>query len=173
MIHDRHEEFLPEEMNLFPSPSIPPKGAFSITSPSSSMPDFMEPPMEAYLRNGVPQEPVDKATQKVLQAIIREHSPTKGVPPSSPLLSRSSKRVDQDFRLEGGGHIMYPQHNKQSPKRAMKKLEPRSLKSPSSKSKKTYRNALFLPKSKEPTGFCSSSHRFGPKAAYEPPETKD
>ena len=68
---------------------------------------------------------------------------------------------------------MYPQHNKQSPKRAMKKLEPRSLKSPSSKSKKTYRNALFLPKSKEPTGFCSSSHRFGPKAAYEPPETKD
>ena len=30
-----------------------------------------------------------------------------------------------------------------------------------------------MPKSKEPTGFCSSSHRFGPKAAYEPPETKD
>ena len=32
---------------------------------------------------------------------------------------------------------------------------------------------FFLPKSKEPKGFFSSSHRFGPKAAYEPPETKD
>ena len=173
MIHGEHEEFLPEKMNLLPTPSIPPKGAFSITSPTSSTPGIMERQTEAYLRNGVLQEPAEKATQKVLQAIIREHSPTKNVPPSSPLLTRSSKRVDQDLRLEGGSHIMYPHHNKQSPKRTMKKIEPRSFKSPSSKSKKNYRNAFLLPKSKEPKGFFSSSHRFGPKAAYEPPETKD
>lgn len=152
MIHGK-QEFLPETMNLFPSPSIPPKGAFSITSPASSAPDIMERPMEADARNGVPQEATEKAAQKVVQAIIREHSPTKNVPPSSPLLSRSSKRVDQDLRLEGGGHIMYPYHSKQSSKRTMKKIEPRLLKSPTSKSKKNYRNAFFLPKSKEPKGF--------------------
>lgn len=169
MIGDKHGEHVPEKMNLFPTPAIPPKGAFSISSPSSSR---MELQTEEDSRN--------RSTQKAVQAIIREHKPTAQMPPSSPLLRQSSKRVDQDFSLQHNGHTIYPHHNKQSSKRTtvdlasrIKKLEPRSLKSPSSTSKRNYRNALFLPKSKEPKGFSSSSHRFGPKAAYEPPETKD
>ena len=163
MSDTQHGAHVPEKINLMPTPVIPPKGAFSIANHSANNNNnnnnqMMQSPSQS-------RHEMEKVQQQ-MAAIIRENSP------------HSNKNVEKG---EGGGsHMVYPYHNKTSPRRGtlnlqsrMNKLEPKSLKSPSSTSRKNYRNALFLPKSKEPTGFLRSSNRFGAKPAYEPPETKD
>eukprot|EP00943_MAST-04B_sp_MAST-4B-sp1_P009904 g9904.t1 len=173
-------------MNLTPTPIIPQRGAFSIAShtkpPSTNERNVIQTPTQV-------KHAMEKV-QREMAAIIRDNSPSSAtiIPPNSPLTSSkyNKKRIgDKDNKNninveKGGSHMVYPYHNKVSPRRItlnlqsrMKKLEMKALKKPSSASTKNYRNAMLVPKSKEPTGFLRSSNRFGAKAAYEPPETLD